>query len=239
MVVSVFSDFLASLSILLALALIFGAAQRHGTHATVFRVALGAAFGGVAVLEMQVPQALAEGVLIVMRIIPIALAGAFLGRPGLAICLGLAMSYRMHLGGIGTAADILGMWIAGGMGYLWHHLTKRDIPRGLLPMGLLGAMISTHILGAMVLPAQPYYAFLGNAAGAIVTLNMLLVPLLALIFDRQQMEARCEAHRPKTVAETHRPARRRFGKSAARQVRTSQTDRLFDTAAFLMARRTT
>lgn len=243
MVVSVFSEFLASLSALLALAVIFGAAQRNVARKTVSCVALGAVFGGVAVLEMQFSQILADSVLIDMRNIPIALAGAFLGRPGLAICVGLAMSYRIHLGGISAAADVLSMLIAGGMGHLWHHLTKRDIPRGVLPMGLLGAMMSTHILGAMVLPAQPYYSFFRDAAGPIVTLNMLIVPTLAFIFDRQhsrhQMEARLETLHTNTAAEVRRLVSRRFGTSTARRVRTSQTDRLFDTAAFLMTSRTT
>jgi len=119
------ADFAASLALIFVLALAYGALHRRMPEVISPQFVLGTLFGIIACLEMQRPLQPFDGVLIDMRNVPIALAGAFLGRSGLAACLVIALTSRLYLGGAGAIAGVTGMMVAGGMGYLWHILTIR------------------------------------------------------------------------------------------------------------------
>ncbi|MCE8006516.1 LytS/YhcK type 5TM receptor domain-containing protein [Aestuariivita sp.] len=180
------TDFIGSLSIIVVLSVAYGAVHRQIASGHTAQIILGLMFGLASFLEMHNPLSAWDGVLIDMRNVPVALAGAFLGRWGLGSCLILAICGRMYAGGTGATSGILAMLIAAGMGRLWHHLTIAYARRGLLMMLGLGVMMSLHILAATILPVQAFLWFYREAAIPIVTLNMLVVPLTAWIIERER-----------------------------------------------------
>ncbi|WP_050927894.1 LytS/YhcK type 5TM receptor domain-containing protein [Aestuariivita boseongensis] len=187
------ADFAASLSLIFVLALAYGALHRRMPEGISPQFVLGTLFGIIACLEMQRPLQPFDGVLIDMRNVPIALAGAFLGRSGLAACLVIALTSRLYLGGAGAIAGVTGMMVAGGMGYLWHILTIRAERRRLGQMIVLAAMMSTHVATGLFLPGQPMLWFYQEVAASMALLNLLSVSLAALILERERIQLLAEA----------------------------------------------
>lgn len=180
------TEFVASISLIFVLALAYGAVHRKATGRIPPRLVLGILFGIAAMLEMQRPIEPFDGVLIDMRNIPIALAGAFLGRSGLAACLFIAICSRLFLGGVGTSAGLAGMLIAGGMGYLWHRMTITDGARPYRAMIQLAAMMSLSLFAAVFLPLTTMLWFFDEAAPPLFILYLLAVPLTALVLERER-----------------------------------------------------
>ena len=180
------ADAAASLSLIFVLALAYGALHRRMPDRVRPQCVLGVLFGVVALLEMMRPIEPFDGVLIDLRNVPIALAGAFLGRSGLACCLIIAIISRWYLGGVGATAGIAGMCVAGGMGYIWQKCIPAQNGRHIGHMVLLAALMSAHIATGLMLPGYAMLWFFGNAVGPLLMLNLLAVPIAALILDRER-----------------------------------------------------
>lgn len=196
------ADFAASLSLIFVLALAYGALHRRMPRAVSPRVVLGSLFGVVAFLEMQRPLQPFDGVLIDMRNVPIALAGAFLGRSGLAACLAISVTSRLVFGGAGAFAGVAGMLFAGGAGLLWQHLTRQSPRRHMGHMVALAGLMSTHITTGLFLPGYAMLWFFSEAAGPLFAINMVVVPIAALILERERVLLR-ETEALKDAAELH------------------------------------
>src|SRR4029450_3427723 len=69
----------------------------------------GLAFGLAAILSMSVPIAVAPGVLLDGRAVPIGLAALFGGTIAAAAAAVLAAAYRLTLGGAGEIAGVIGI----------------------------------------------------------------------------------------------------------------------------------
>lgn len=113
MTFSVFLDFAASLAVLALLAESYGVIRRRFVGAFAAPIVLGVLFGLMAVVQMHRPFEPFDGVIIDMRNVPIALAGAFLGWRGLLPCLGIAVATRMGIGGVGMVSGIAAMAMSG------------------------------------------------------------------------------------------------------------------------------
>ncbi len=86
----------------------------------------GLAFGLAAILSMSVPIAVAPGVLVDGRAVPIGLAALFGGPPAAATAAVLAAVYRLVLGGAGEIAGLVGIVLAALSGFLVAKLARRD-----------------------------------------------------------------------------------------------------------------
>ncbi len=73
---------------------------------------MGMAFGLVATFRMNAPLEMVPGVIVDMRNVPIALAGAFLRWRAALLCLVMAVSMRGYIGGVGMPSGIMAMVIA-------------------------------------------------------------------------------------------------------------------------------
>ncbi|WP_147110328.1 LytS/YhcK type 5TM receptor domain-containing protein [Tateyamaria sp. syn59] len=182
---TVLLDFVSSLAVLGLLVLSFSAlapALRSGWYVA---PTLGAFFALVVGLQMSMTLSPADGVIVDMRQVPIVLAGAFLGFRGLAVCLCIAVSMRLAIGGIGMPAGVLGMLLAGVSGYVWgslrHRLPLNDVGK----LGVLGLITNLHMLSAFVAPSDIMHWYFTAAAPTVFFLNMCSVPTIGWLLLRE------------------------------------------------------
>lgn len=192
--VSVLLDFVSSIAVL-GLSVVGFSALGPGLKNQWFSAPLlGVLFGLVAGLQMSMPLSPTDGVIIDMRNVPIVLAGAFLGARGLLACLCVTVSIRLGIGGVGAVAGILGMLIAGGVGYLWaqYRYTLR-LPHG-WSLALLGGAVNVHMLSAFTVPSDIMLWYFAEAAPTVAALNMTCVPALGWLLTREQESILHRAH---------------------------------------------
>lgn len=189
---SVFFDIAAALAITALLAESYGAVRRRMVGKALAPIVLGVLFGLMALLQMFNPVEPYDGVIIDMRNVPIALAGAFLGWRGLLPCLAIAFATRYGIGGVGTLAGVLGMTIAGLAGMIWARQTAHMKQRGLGMLLLLAAAMSTHIASGVAVPREMAIWFYTVAAGPIVLVNFIAVPLIGALLERENRRIRNE-----------------------------------------------
>lgn len=185
MSVSLFFDMLAALALTALLAESYGIVRRRFVGAVWAPVVLGILFGIMAAVQMYNPLIPFEGVIIDLRNIPIALAGAFLGWRGLLPCLMIALLVRVDIGGVGVQAGVTGMVIAGLAGMIWARKTARYDRRNFAMLLLLALAMSAHLLGALALPRDMATWFFTAAAGPILAMNLLSVPLIGALMERE------------------------------------------------------
>ena len=184
-----FSDlvqFGGALALIFLLAPVYRAVQQNVTGPFRVQVLLGAVFGLVAVMEMYDPIEPFEGMLIDMRAVPVALAGAFLGWTGLLVCMSIAIGVRIEAGGIGVPTGVIGILMSGMMGRIWHILTQGSAHRGLKSMFGLGIMVSTNLMAALSLPGPLYLWFFKEMAAPLTVLNLITIPVSALLIERER-----------------------------------------------------
>ncbi|ABD53389.1 LytS/YhcK type 5TM receptor domain-containing protein [Jannaschia sp. CCS1] len=182
---SVFFDIAAALAVTALLAESYGAVRRRMVGTNLAPVVLGVLFGLMALLQMFNPVEPYDGLIIDMRNVPIALAGAFLGWRGVLPCLAIAFATRYGIGGVGMLAGVVGMTIAGLAGIIWARLTAHLEQRGLGLLLLLAAAMSTHVVSGVVVPRDMAIWFFSVAAAPIVLVNFLAVPLIGSLLERE------------------------------------------------------
>lgn len=178
-------DFLASVAILAMLADGYGTVRRRLVGVAVAPVVLGVLFGIVAIVEMARPFEPFEGVLIDLRNIPIALAGAFLGWRGLLPAMAIAIYARFEFGGVGTLAGVSGIVIAGLAGMIWARKMAHHHGRSFAMLLCLSLAMSAHLLSAVVMPRELALWFFTNAAGPLLAANLLCVTFIGWILEQE------------------------------------------------------
>jgi PAS domain S-box-containing protein len=116
----------------------------------------GLAFGLAAILSMSVPIAVAPGVLVDGRAVPIGLAALFGGPLAAAAAAVLAAIYRLTLGGAGEIAGLIGIVLAALSGILVAKLARRNgsglAYAHLLLLGIL--LVFSQLVAALFLPGS-------------------------------------------------------------------------------------
>lgn len=184
-VVHVIVEALGPIALVAMLSSAFGALTPRIASEQTTQLLLGALFGAVAFLLMHAPIEPFPGMIVDLRNIPIALAGAFLGVRGLLICLAIAIACRIGIGGIGAVAGVAAMTIAGLAGCLWADLRRHAVHASWMPYLLLSLMMSSHLFAVVLLPKDLAIWFLTYAALPILGLNIICVTLVAALFDRE------------------------------------------------------
>lgn len=182
---SVLADFVGSLAVICVLAAGFGAIRRKVAGPNAAPTLLGLMFGLVAVIQMNAPLSPADGVIVDMRNVPVALAGAFLGARGLICCLLIAASWRIGLGGIGMMSGLASMLLAGLAGHLWYLRTVRLQRRGLREFLILAVAMNAHLAAVVMLPADIAHWFLTVAALPVIVLNLVSIPIASALLERE------------------------------------------------------
>jgi hypothetical protein len=129
------------------------------------------------------------GVIVDMRCVPVALAGAFLGKRGLAVCLALTVAVRLSLGGDGAVAGVAAITVAGLAGLAWRLLVPPPGHRTLRHFFCLAALTSVHLSTGALLPPDAAAWFFTAAAPALLALNLAAIPLFAALLDHEMRTA--------------------------------------------------
>jgi GGDEF domain-containing protein len=178
------ADFATSLVVLTTLAWWYGAFGRWPFNGAAGGLFMGAAFGLVTVLQMQAPIEPVPGMIVDLRVVPIALAGAYLGVTGLLACLALAIGARVAIGGLGMEAGIASIVIAGLAGFAWSALTAHLSRRKWGHFLALGGLASLSLSGGFLLPSHLSGWIFLNVAPAIGVAYLLVIPLVAHLLER-------------------------------------------------------
>lgn len=180
-------DYSASLSLVGILAIGFGTVRRKlGTRSSA-DIWLGAMFGLVSMLQMNLPIEPMPGLIIDLRNIPLALCGAFLGWRASLIALLIAVGTRLSIGGVGVWSGMVAMTISVCAGHLWARLTRNAPKRHGVHFVLLALMMSTHLAAAMVLPHNVMVWFLSNAGLPLFGLNLLSISVVAMLIEAEMI----------------------------------------------------
>lgn len=184
-------EIIGSLAVVALLASAFGAI-RSWLHDTRAQLALGLAFGLVAMFQMNAPIEMVPGVILDMRNVPVALAGAFLGWRGALVCVAIAAATRLSIGGVGMPSGIAAMVLACAAGYVWNYYTMRTKRRGIVQLMVLAALVSSHMIAAFLLPWEVCMAFFATAALPMASLNMLSIPIAAAFLEHERLRMLAE-----------------------------------------------
>lgn len=227
---ALFFDVFAAVAVTALLAEGYGIVRRKLSGSAWAPYLLGVVFGLIAMVQMQHPLEPFDGLILDLRNIPIALAGAFLGWRGLLPCLALAMVTRYTHGGVGMESGLLAMTIAGVAGMVWARSRINLGEGGVVSLLLLGVFMSTHLFAVIVLPRDVAIWFLTTAALPMLGLNMVTVPLMAALLQRENIRIRRENHLVASV--THDAASGLLlGPAFLREVSNSYAARAFGTYA--------
>lgn len=180
-------DFVGSLAIIALLSVAYGGLRARLPGEKLAPSILGLAFGAVAILQMHAPLEPIEGLIVDMRNVPMVLAGAFLGLRGLVLCLVIGIAFRLGIGGVGVWAGIGAMLIAGGVGAFWRATTLGQHRRKGRTIVSLGVMANLHMVAAVLLPMDVAVFFLTEAGPVLVGLNLLAIPIVATLLERERI----------------------------------------------------
>jgi hypothetical protein len=223
-----FVDLIGSLAVVYLLATAYGVVRRRLPGVSLAPQLLGAMFGMVAVLQMHAPISPAPGIVVDLRVVPIALAGAFLGGRGALICIIIAAMGRLAIGGVGVASGLAAIFLAGGAGLAWNAITCNQPTRGLRTMLGLGAMTVVTFAAAVLLPLDVMTWFYTSVAPLLLAVYLIVIPAAGTLLERERVLMLNEA-RLRAVAyggrDDHFPSRADLERRLAQALASGRLDR--------------
>ncbi len=153
-----FAEFGENLALLIALTFLYSRITRQSinSRSTERSLIQGLLFGCIAILGMQLPIQVAEGVIVDGRIIIVLLASPFAGRLAGLITGLMVIGFRFHLGGIGMIAGIGAIATAMVVGMLFATKFDAEIRKIGVKQLLLMALVITplSLLWIFALPSM-------------------------------------------------------------------------------------
>jgi hypothetical protein len=190
--VQAIADFTSIVGLLTLFVASYGTLRRRLPGTRLAPQLLGLLFGAAAACQMKL-SGVPPGVAADPRIVPVVLAGAFLGLRGMVIAAGIATAMRLSIGGIGTASGVAAIWSAGGLGLLWSYATIGPARRGRGSLVALGGVACLTLASAALLPEDAGLRFLVEAGPGLAATYLLVVPALAALLERQRVAMQREA----------------------------------------------
>ncbi len=179
-------DFFGTIALIAFLSVVYGSVMRLSLRRWLGHGLLGLAFGGAAVLAMFDHIEVAPGILVDLRNLPIAMAGAFLGPWGLAVAASIAVSVRLGLGGSGTLAGVSGLILAGLLGHVWAGWVRFCSVRGAGTLFGLVAVVSLHWVTIVLLPPAAILPFVTQVLPALMGLEVLGLLIVGSLLERER-----------------------------------------------------
>ena len=183
-------QFFQTVAALALVSILYGTVLRRIAPGGSRQVALGLVFGAAALSAMVQPIPMAPGVIVDMRHLPIALAGAFAGPWPMAIALSMTAAARIVIGGDGMLAGLIGMTLAGLAGTLWARLFLGRKAGGLPALLVLAGMTNTNLLGAVALPRELALDFFARFALPMAAFNVVGILVIGGAIRRERLLAR-------------------------------------------------
>jgi PAS domain S-box-containing protein len=163
-------DLIFNLAVLVAFSVISGVLRQRKGRVVLASIHQGAMFGLLAVIGMMRPLHLGPGVIFDGRSVLISVCGLFFGPLAVGIAGGMALLYRVFLGGPWAAMGALVIASSACLGLLFHRKWTRRGPElsapRLLGFGLLVSLVTVLLL------------LTGHVGGEIAFLTRLGLPIL-------------------------------------------------------------
>ena len=173
-------NLLDNIALLVALSVIHGLILRRWRKSEVpGKILSGVLFGAVAIFGMTTPVFLLPGIIFDGRSIVLSIAGLFGGPIVGAIAAGMAMVYRVFLGGDGALTGVMVIACSAGTGTAYHLLRPRW-PRLAAPWYLLAFGVFVHLLMLLLMLTLPGDQS-GDVLRRITAPVLLLCPLATLL----------------------------------------------------------
>ena len=175
---AIFLEFFHVMAGMALVAILYGVVVRGLGEHWGRQVALGVLFGAASLYALSQRMELAPGVLMDMRHLPIAFAGAFGGPLAMAVTLTINVVARLAIGGNGVLGGLISMSVSGLAGLAWAWLFLGRPGRPLPQLLALGALICPHTLAALTLPwetAVNYFRYFAPVQAAFNVLGTLVV----------------------------------------------------------------
>jgi diguanylate cyclase (GGDEF)-like protein/PAS domain S-box-containing protein len=156
-------------------------------------LAMGTLLGIAAVIAMQLPVHLAQGVTIDARTILVAIAGYYFGWKGGLAAFSLAAAYRLASGGVGTVAGIVALAAVATLGAVWQRKSWYPMMSygSLLVFGFVAAVISL-VTGLIFLPKEIAWTIIAGISLPVITVYpigiLLYGKLLGSEYSRKQTQ---------------------------------------------------
>ncbi|MDP2877809.1 MAG: LytS/YhcK type 5TM receptor domain-containing protein, partial [Holophaga sp.] len=159
-----------NLALLVALSVISGFIRHRRRHLAWSPVFQGLLFGGAAVIGMMKPLVLGPGLIFDGRSVMLSLCGLFFGPVAAAVAGGLALLYRIHLGGPGVYMGVLVIASSALLGLAFH---QRWVRKGQSPTvgRLWGLGLLVHVVMLLLMFTLP-------AGSGLVVIKRLGLPIL-------------------------------------------------------------
>ncbi|XKH36391.1 response regulator [Azospirillum doebereinerae] len=147
----------------------------------------GLLFGAAAILSMMDAFPVADGVIVDLRNVMVALAGVFGGWPAALTAAAVGSAYRLWLGGAGVATGLIGMGLTGLAGVLAAPLLRRNGREpGFRPLVLFGLLVAPLTLAPfLVLPAWGPAEILQRLGLPLTGFTVLGIALLGMMLARE------------------------------------------------------
>ena len=180
-----------TLGLMCLLAASYGTVTRISRGPWAFRWVMGTLFAVAAMLALQDPIHVSDGVQTDLRGVPLVLAGAYLGWQGALAAASLALAMRLGIGGAGTWPGCLGILINVGVGLGWSWLMRRPHRRGSQrtePGAKLGLALasSAYLLPGLLLPSEVAWRLVTMAWPVVLPLHVAGVIIVAMVLEREQ-----------------------------------------------------
>lgn len=174
-------DLIQNIALLITLCWLHGMIMRYlGSHERLGKICGGILFGAVAIVAMQTPLVLVEGLIFDGRTVVLSMA-AFFGGPLVGVIAGsMAGLFRLWIGGVGVVPGLLNilMPVLMGLGFRYLHRAGR-VPVNAVSLLIFGTLV--HLLTILNLTLLPASYFALVVEHALVPLSAVMPPAMVLL----------------------------------------------------------
>lgn len=191
----------------------FGMIHRCFRQTMVRSVLVGLVFSVMAILAMQLPVQLREGIILDARAVMVGLASAFGGVPAAILSAVIVGLYRLHLGGMGAVAGAVGILASAVLGQIWRWRVGRVLRPSLLQLAGLGGLLALQTLSTFILPWHIAVDLLSSVAMMLTLSSIVGALIMGSLIERERRYILTEDHWRRTASTdslTGLPNRRAF-----------------------------
>ncbi|WP_315927832.1 ATP-binding protein [Mesorhizobium sp. SP-1A] len=117
---------------------------------------------------------------------PLVAAAAFFGGwPAALIAAAGAIAYRLHLGGLGTASGVMGIFLAAALGLAWHNIAENRGRTLATIFGLGLSLALASLINLFTVTAEIRASLIEKSTVPVFFLTLLSTVIIGVLLDRQ------------------------------------------------------